>query len=644
MRTVTKIPKVERLSRNDVADQALERYLKTEVEDYISGLAQLYTRWQDYIRMYRGIPMERFSRDPIPVQNVEVTIGATAVDTLIAQANDMINNASPIVTVRGASGFEKNADAFQALNNHLVIDPYTNFGPSCKDFDMDCTSLGTGLFYTIWQEEHKQTGLEEIIDWGPRIYCPAPEDIVIPGSATADVQSVRMVGFSRILTHGELILRGTNEGWDFDLAQPTRNLNPVKRQRQVAAHVTDKEHAESDFFEIYEIFVYYPYATQRYDLDLYCVWDRTSARILYLNYNPFNTRPFSVARYQYQSHSFFGLGVMEMLAQYEKEVTDWHNFRMANAKLVGSRAWGVKIGSPMSGFKLRIVPNKPLFFNAPDDIKEFRMADVYPSMLQSEQYIMQMADKRVGTMTDFSSKPSPGHRTPGITALSMLQQINRRFTSSFEELRGARANALYQCNLRMQEKFHDGGESQARIVEWLNYLLGGEKAEKVIDVLRDDQQKLRDKLSIEMTASSQSINREADKQGAMQVLQSLMMYYDKVMQYAAAAANPQIPAPVKRLMIKACEAATEAMDKTLHTFDQIRDTHLYLINQEDFEALANPNEGAGASVSGGNEGMAGPAASPNGADGFAGGMAQGSGRSDVADANDAGDTDELGLQ
>ena len=643
MRTITKIPAsaIAPLRRDLVADQQLERYLKVEVEDYISGLAQLYTRWQDYIRMYRGIPTERFSRDPIPIYNIEVTIGAVAVDTLIAQVSDMMNNAQPFVTVRGAVGYEKQADAFQKLVNHLAIDPYTNFELASKDHIFDWCSLGTGAFYTTWQEERKQTGIEEIVDWGPRIHAPAPEDLVLPGSAGPDVQTLRLMGFSRILTHGELILRGEAEGWNYELAAPTRNLNPVKRQRQVAAHVTDKNHAESDFFEIYELFLYYPYGKTRYDLDLYCVWDRTSARILYLDYNPFDTRPFNISRYQFQSHSFFGLGVMEMLAPYEKEVSDWHNFRMANAKLVGSRAWGVKIGSPMSGMKLRIIPNKPLYFNSPDDIKEFRMADIYPSALQTEQYSMQLGDKRVGTMTDFSARPMPGHKTPGITALSMLQQINRRFTSSFTEIRGAYAGALTQCVARIQERFKSGGEDQGRIIEWLSKVLGPDDAQLVMGELREPSQNLRDRLTVEMTASSQSINRQADQQGSLQVLNVLMAYYDKVMQYATVAVNPQAPPQMKQILVKAATAASEAMDKLLRTFDQVRDTHLFLLTEDDFNALLQ--QGPSNGLLGGPQGQPQDVASANGAGGQGGGMASGTGGDEGTMGTGPGDSGEPGL-
>jgi len=607
VRTITKLASVERLRRTAEGDQALERYIKTEVESYISGLAPLYMRWQEYLRMYRGIPNERFSRDPIPIMNIEVTLGAIATDTLTAQAADMLEGVQPLVTVRGSAGHEDTAAAFQTLVNHLAIDPFTNFVEARKDFLLDWGILGTGLFYTTWQEEVKQTGVEEIVDWGPRIYAPAPEDLVLPSGSGPDIQVTRMVGFSRIMTHGVLELRGRAEGWDVDLAAPTRAMNPVRRQRQVAAHVADKEPADNDFFDIYELFIYYPYDGKGYDIDLYCVWDRTASRILFLSYNPFDSRPFSVGRYQFVSHSFFGLGIMEMAAPFEREVTDWHNFRMANAKLVNSRAWGVKIGSPMCGSKLRIIPNKPLYFQSPDDLKEFRMADIYPSALQTEQYSMQLADRRIGTLTDFSSRPMPGHRTPGITTLSILQQINKRFTLAFSELRAAYGDALMQSVLRIQEQFKTNADNRVRIAEWLSKVLGASDSEKVLLALRGPAQDLRDKLTVEMTASSQSVNREADKQGALQVSQALMVYYDKVLQYAAAAGSPQMTPQMKQLMVKAVKAATEAMDQLLRTFDRVRDTHAYLLTEEDFDALLaqeRPGGGLLGGPGGGTPGMA----------------------------------------
>lgn len=650
MRTVRLLPKDKAgpIRRNAIRDERFERFLKTEIEDEISGAAGVMTRYQDYIRMYRGFPSESFSRDPVPIRNIEVTLGATATDTLFSQSWDMIWSAQPIVTVRNAApNYEEHAEAFQVLVNHLAVDPFTNYVQASKDYMMDDIMLGTGIYYTTWQEDHKKTKVEETIEWGPRVYVPAPEDLVFPTTSGPDIETVRILGFGNELTYGELMARGTAEKWNWEIAAPTRNINSVKRQRMVAEHVTDTDHGLVDKYQIYELFVMFDYDEDGFDEDLYVVWDRFGARILFMSYNPFDIKPFSIARYQYQPHSFLGVGVMEMDSPYEREVSDWHNFRMANARLVGSRAWGVKIGSPMSGTKLRIIPNKPLYFNDPSDIKEFKMADIYPSALQTEQYSSQLARERVGTMTDFQAKPMPGHRTPGVTMMAMLQQINKRFTTAFEEMRAGMAHALMQCVYRMHEKYREGGEVKGRIEDELTKLLGPEKAPKIFDVFRGPTQDLRSKVQIEMTASSQSINREADKQSAMQRLQVLGGYYDKVLQLAIVVANPQTPPAIKDLAVEVAKRSTVAMGQFLRAYESVRNAESLLIDEEAWDALVQQASGQGqpgqlSGMGGGAQAGGSPAVGGNeGGQHGGGGAGAGAPGADTGDGD--GGADGLGL-
>lgn len=609
MRTVTKLPDnlVGKLKRTPERDVVLEKFLKTDIEDSISEMGGLWSRWTDYIRMYRGIPENAFSSDPIPVRNIEVTVCATACDTLYSQAWDMIMNQSPVVTTRATvKEDEEAAKGFQALSVHLTADTFANWLPATKDYMTDCINLGTGFYYTTWQEDHKKNGFEEVVDWGPRFYSPAPEDIIVPGGSGPDVQSLRMIGFRSMLYEGELDMRARAGKWDRSLAAQTHNANPVSLQRNKASHVETDDHAKVLQYEIYDLFVLYDYDEDGVDEDLYVIYDRTNAKILFMSYMPFEMRPFSVARYQYQSHSFFGMGTMEMGAPLEKEITNWHNFAYANAKLVNSRAWGVKAGSPMSGTKLRIIPNKPLYFNDVDDIKEFRMADVYPSVLQYQQADMQLMERRVGTMTDFAAKPQAGHRTPGMTMLSMLQQINRRFTTAFEEIRGGMADSLFQGIIRLQEKFTTTGPDQSRVEEFIRNAIGSKQAEAVFAQFRKDPKQLKDRIGIEMTASSQSVNREADKQSALQMLTMLGQYYEKVLQVATMAVSPQMPPQLKPLAVKLVVNMSEAMDRFLRTFDQVRDPSALLFSEEDFNALMD-------SMSQGGGGAPGTMGSPEGA-------------------------------
>src|SRR6185437_6671880 len=95
-----------------------------------------------------------------------------------------------------------------------------------------------------------------------------------------------------------------------------------------------------------------------------------------------------------------------------------------------------------------------------------------------------MAERRVGINDLSTPRPSAvlGSRTPGITALSMLQQVNRRFTPAFDAVRLACAGAVRQCLYRYQERLLAGDRESERHIR---RVLGDAEGDLVISLLKD---------------------------------------------------------------------------------------------------------------------------------------------------------------
>ena len=74
--------------------------------------------------------------------------------------------------------------------------------------------------------------------------------------------------------------------------------------------------------------------------------------------------------------------------------------------------------------------------------------------------------------------------------------------------------------------------------------------------------------------SNYRTNKEADRQNAMMLIQILMGYYQRVLELVAIAADPQAPPEVKEVAIKIAEASGEVIDRTIRTFDSVRDPAL----------------------------------------------------------------------
>jgi hypothetical protein len=228
---------------------------------------------------------------------------------------------------------------------------------------------------------------------------------------------------------------------------------------------------------------------------------------------------------------------------------------------------------------MRIWPNRVIELIDPQmDLIPEQMADVYPSIMQNQLLLMQLAERRVGAN---ELAPSPkgqmfGSRLPGITAMSLLQQVNKRFTPAFDGAKDAICGAIMQCAYRYQEKVLAGSK---KVIQHIMDVLGVEDGSRVISILAKEG--FDEHMEVELTAATASINREADRQNAMMLVQVLAGYYQRTLELVAIASQPQTPPEVKAVALKIAEAAGEMIDRTIRTFDQVRDPALFIIDIEE---------------------------------------------------------------
>jgi hypothetical protein len=281
--------------------------------------------------------------------------------------------------------------------------------------------------------------------------------------------------------------------------------------------------------------------------------------------------------YQRRSHLFYGLGVLEMMQPYEQELTDIHNYGTLNILLANARVW--KGASGRIPHNMTLWPNKVIELSNPkEDLIAEQMGEVYPSIWQAQSVIMQLAERRVGVneMSQPQGRGSMGARTPGITALSMLQQFNKRFTPAFASMRNAFSAAVKQSLYRYQEQIL---ANKTKVMAHIASVLGVEDGYRVINLLRNP--KFDEGVIVELTAASASVNKEADRQAMFQLVGILAQYYQKTVDLAMLAANPQLPPGIAEVAKNIASAMGELVERTLRTFDQVRDPSVFVIEMEE---------------------------------------------------------------
>jgi len=574
----------QRVELTEQSRYDLEAYLTREVEDAISSRHALESTWRDLLRQYEGVPKNPVKNFPVEnAPNIEITLGAIAADSIYAQMIDLIYTVTPLVTCRGLPKMKNDKEhnagvkAFQRFINWVASNE-AHVREASDDAILDDVQLGTGALYIPWTEERRKTKVASIINRGPRIWAIPIEDCLIPGGTkTSDIDQLPWIGIRFWLTEHEVNERGQRNGWDVSLAAKAAAQDWVSTRREtLGKHIQGIERA-GQLYEIIDTYCYFDVDGDGIREDLYVVFDRTSRHVLACYFNPYDRRPIEIFHYQKRAHMAYGLGVLQMIAPYAEEMTDLHNYATLNALLANCRIWKGREGRIPDN--MRIWPNRVIELIDPqNDLIAEQMADVYPSIMANQMLVMQLAERRVGAN---ELAPSPkgqmfGSRLPGITALSLLQQVNKRFTPAFDGAKNAIAASLMQCMYRYQEKVLS---NDIRVIEHIYSVLGVEDGSRVVAILA--QPSFDENMVIELTAASASINREADRQNAMLLVQVLAGYYQRTLELVAIASNPQTPPEVKNVAMKIAEAAGEMIDRTIRTFDQVRDPALFVIDIED---------------------------------------------------------------
>lgn len=571
-----------RLAYDEDQLAALESYLSIEIEDALSARKPLEATWRECLRQYEGVPKDPVKNFPIEnAPNIEITLGAIAADAIYAQMIDLIFTASPLVTcqpeTKGSEDKEtvKNVQALQRFVNWMASNE-VGLRDAVDEAALDNTQLGTCVWYVPWVEKLKKMRSTKVLDRHPQIYCMPPEDVIVPAGSRRDPEEMPWFALRFWPSLAEVEERARRNKWDVSNFAPVGAKDWVRNRRELLGKQVEGITRKGDIYEVLDVYVYYDIDGDGIREDLYVVFDRTSRSIAHVGYCPYDCRPASAAVYQRRAHLFYGIGVLQMIRPYQEELTDLHNWQVLNSLLANCRMWATKQGSVPDN--LIIHPNKNVPCDNPkEDIVPLAMHDTFPSLPQLQMAVVQLAERRVG-INELSQRPvgPMGTRTPGITALSYLQQMNKRFTPAFDGFRLGIVGALRQCLYRYQEELLKGREST--IAHFLE-ILGNEDGQRVINLLKDPR--FDESVNVELTASSASINREADRQNAMLLVNILSQYYQQIFQLATILTSQQEVAPELRdIIMQISEGAREAIDRTIRTFDQVRDPVTFLIDLE----------------------------------------------------------------
>jgi hypothetical protein len=548
-------------------------YLRTELTQCLNDRAPLEARWNRYLAAYRAMPLEDYKRFPFDgAANLVIPVIATDADTVFSRLMGILFAAENLWSCRPLnSGMVQYAPRLQEFLQ-WAQGAELNVYPALADWLIELCKLGTGILKTRYTRESKRVYQFRETDRGtieqiaqlmikdhPVVQHTSIFDFLLPASAS-DIQNAPWVAERLSLTWGQLQNRvaagiyqnpkGITAAWARD-----RGSDQVRTMQALDAYVPGL----GDKFDIWESWLDFDIGGIHEPMALVATVHIPTMSLLRVDYNPFfnQEKPYADARYLRQEKRFYGIGLCEMLDQFQDEISTMHNQRLDNATLANSSMFkarkniGIKQDEP-------VFPGRWFLLDDLNDVQTMAMGQRYDSTVPYEQLTLSYATRRTG-VTDYVSgadNPSIGYGT-ATTAVQQLREGTKRFDQVLREARrclgivGTQVVELYQQYNQHGKEFLAMGQQDGAVVH---------------QILQFPLELLRTSIGVELTATSASLNKEVEIRTNQIVMQMVMQFYQQIMQGVSYMVNPQMPPEIRQLASEMVKGGTILMRRILDAY------------------------------------------------------------------------------
>ena len=333
--------------------------------------------------------------------------------------------------------------------------------------------------------------------------------------------------------------------------------------------------------ELMEVWARFDIDDDGIDEDIVIIWHQDSNTILRMTPNPFDhgERPFDRIRYL-EGFGFDGIGLAERDEWAQATLTKLLNAQIDNVMLANTRMYSVPRGSNITD-REAIFPGKIWAIGPGEDVKEVRLGDIYQSLPQIMGFMLDISESSSGASDlrqgNIQSLPD---RTPAATALTMLQESNKRF----DEIMGGMRQPFSRIGLKVFQLLSQQMKTDPTF--WRSYFIGnlGEAdGLKVIDLLEQGVEVIGQSFGIQPTATSAVANKEADKQNLVAVMQLLSQIAPQLIQAGSLADQAQEGTLTKQTALAMYVGGVELMKLLLERFD-IQNPEVYLPDTRQLQA------------------------------------------------------------
>lgn len=586
----------------------LGEFLADEIQSHLDARQTQEAEWKMWLETYRPPAIRPKKNYPWRgCSNLVVALCAKLTDQVNARILQSIFSLEPHWNVRQRN--RAYAEAAKPLERYLDFCRSEMFNQyeAVKPFVLETTKLGTGIISVDWRDEQfyrYDMRTRGIVDAGRKL-GPVPrwvarEDFVgpfgyrnpsdMPWCAERmyfDMQQLRRLEFLRQIENLKEIASHPDDESDLRLA----------RRRQV--NQTERDMAndpDQGFRTPWKVFFRYDIDNDGYPEDYVALFHLQTKTFLRIRPNPYITsmRTYVVGRFIEVEGEFDGIGVAEMTKDAQDEATVIHNQRRDNAHLSNIRMYKSRNTStipdtirPQNGKVIKMADPK-------EDLMEWRLSDNRQVDAFEENIVKQYADERVG-MNDVNNGQvtSPVGRAAATTIMSLLQEGARRFDLSTSEMRmGLSEEGNMVCELFQTHGLPAANEpGSPESVFGATESEEGAKDASLVRSILDQGDDIRGLVKLQLNVSTAAVNREVEKQSAIQLYQIVSQYLMQGTQIAQTIANPLVPPEVRQFLAN----GVAGLDKTLKNVFQAHaqfDLETVLVGEvlEQMSATANQKQ------------------------------------------------------
>lgn len=645
---------VQQIALTADQESRLSRWLRENLQKIREKREARQNKWVEWRKQYEGAV--RASKD-FPwkgASNVFVPLTGIIVDAIHANMMNRLFSHDRIWDVTAIHGKEPLGikvtdnqpitwtDLAKAVQTYMQLEGSHQgtmdvFDP-VDDAILQCVKLGTTVLHNPWLSltqddfvldhltgEVQRDAPKTVFDGVRPEALPLEDFLILPHySEIHGPKASPLIGHNYWLRPGEIVSRSEN-GWYRrgtlnklgHLTGVTSGSDEVVKDAQ-AQHEQEPETVTDlrrEDYQLSDLWIKFPLKEGGREVNLFVTYHEKSDTIMRIHPWLYKRPPYIHMRYLRREGRFYGIGVPEMLETIQRGVNTSFNQAVDNATIANMRCIKIRSGSQLARNFGDIYPGRKFYVDNVDDIKEFQLGEVYPSIFQVGLLLRDFAERRTG-ISDFNlgrESEVLGRSSTATTTMALLQESARRFDLYAKDIRRAISDLGMQT-LELVQQMKPFGRIHTVLGE------DGDLAERALNLPQHIN--IGQHLMVTATSASSASNKQVQQQNSMTVFGLMVQYLTQLFELGKVVALPdeQMPPPLKKLAYDMGQTGERLMQRVLEGFD-MPDIAALL---PQLEGLLNNGNGQGAPI-GSNAlgGVGSPGGLPAGAQGGTdGGAAQ----------------------